>query len=589
VAVIATGDGAPVSVQELEALAADYELLRGSQERSLRGGDRIRAVLFGADGQPPAALPTKPSWSLCAGRMHLDGTSTSGTPLEQADGQFALVGYDAVTDEAVIANDPFGMHSVFVVERPGRTYVSTSAMVLARHLRCPVSRLGLQGFLVSGYSFGARTSWVGVRRLEPATSLVLGVRQPQERTYWRPAVDSSVSSLGLADAVSHSIDVARDTCAERLTGREYWADLTGGFDSRLLCLLLDAAGVSFATNTRAPAPTDDVHISAELAATTGWPWYDATLPATWPVQLPDQLLTALGWGDAQLEVLQLARVLHVHRQLGGQRPGLLSAGGGEHFQFYAWQPEFLAAGRSTTVHLDRWVDMIALKPVDHSVLQPGARALVREDFRERFSARLEPYRDALNTTQSEMLYAYKSTGHFGAYRSSDGAFLTAELPFYFKPIFSTAFSLHHKHRNRHLLMRHMIARLNPRVADVRTTRGGPATPWSPANAHRFLPYYGILGRKAFNKLSDVGLGRPLLLPQRSIPWEAAAHSAVLSSPHGKVLLDPGSLRIAPLLEPRGLGDLVEASLRPGFSGGAMLGRLLTAELALRATDTVLEA
>ena len=77
------------------------------------------------------------------------------------------------------------MHAIYVAERSGRTYVSTSALALARHLRAAPSLLGIAGFLRSGYQFGAATAWTGVSRLEPGTVLRCAETGVHLETYWR--------------------------------------------------------------------------------------------------------------------------------------------------------------------------------------------------------------------------------------------------------------------------------------------------------------------------------------------------------------------------------------------------------------------
>jgi hypothetical protein len=301
--------------------------------------------------------------------------------------------------------------------------------------------------------------------------------------------------------------------------------------------------------------------------------------------LPAELGSSLAWGDGNLEVLQLSRVLWEHRVLARTLPSLLSGGGGEHLQFAAWKSEFAAAGRTTQVRLDNWIDMRMIKPVDRSVLAGSPLAEVREDMRQRLSRWIEPFSGEVNTTQLDLLYAYKSTGHFGAYRSADDGLLTAQLPFYFRPVFEAAISTDHRHRNGHRLMRHMMERLDPAIAALPTTRGGPAQPWRMTNAHRFAPYFTQLARKAVTKVSDRTLGHPLLMQHQSFPWAPRANASVLDELSSRGTFRPERLLSADLYRPEALQHLLETSRRPGFTQDALLGRVITLELALHLTGT----
>jgi hypothetical protein len=280
-------------------------------------------------------------------------------------------------------------------------------------------------------------------------------------------------------------------------------------------------------------------------------------------------------------------VLWEHQQLAKTHSRLLSAGGGEHFQYYPYQTEFFRAGRSTSVNFDNWVRMRLLQPVDTSVLAGDPVPEVRADFRDRMMAWVEPFSDELNTAQLDILYAYKSTGHFGAYQSADAAFLPAQLPFYSKRIFGAAHSASHKHRNGHRLMREMIQRLDPAAAAIATTKGGPGAPLGLRNSYRFAPYLGRLGRKAVTKLATRYLGKPLFAPTTSFPWLSAANARVLETLGGDVL-DPQAMRSRALYEPQALARFLADAPKRDFTGHDLLGRIITVELGLRSADAELD-
>ena len=590
-AVIATDDR-PLEPAEAERLADVYDSLRGACPRARATGARLTAIAFGRpDGAAPPLSERGGSWAIGAGRAYCDGALVDAR-LEDLDGAFALVRSDAATGEALVASDPFGMHVLYVAERPGRLYVSTSALALAKHLAAPPSRLGFLTFLRAGFHFGPATSWDGVERVEPATRLVVGPRGVERRSYWRPEIDPAVRAMSLPEAADHCIEVGTETLRRYFGGDELiWADLSGGYDTRLLTALLDRAGVSFATDTRGEAASEETKIARAVAGEAGWDLTELSLPPTWPTMLPQRLGTSVAWTDGNLEALEHSWVLWAHERMSGRSRRLLYGGGGEHYRSFAWRQEFLNAGRTSRVQMDNWLDLRMLHPTDTTLFAADPSAEVRDAFRRRLERWRAPYLDEPNTTQLDVMYAYKVMGHFGQYRSADAAFLDAELPFYFKPIFTAAFSTDYRVRNAYRLQRHMLARLNPRVAGVETQAGGPAEPPRPANLHRFGRYYMRTGHRAVNKIAQKTLGRRVLRPVERYDWwsPAASRQSVmraLRNGSGRPLVD--ELLTAPLFHRERLAAFFAVARGSEFADPAALGRILTAELALRAVGTSIE-
>lgn len=594
VGVVAHRRDAPVSAQEVDALATAYEALRGGAGRQvMQGGDFARCIRI-AGTHERAHASRDPvgegacSWASVCGPAHSrQGSDVSD--LSEIDGQFAWLSYDAGIDRFQVATDPFGMQALYVAQKADKTYLSTSALALAKHLRSAPSRLGLQIFLRAGYQFGKVTNWEGIERLDPGTRISFTAQGPTRDVYWRPSIDESVAQLGLGDAADHCRSVVVDAYRRSFAGRPRgWADLTGGYDSRLLTLLLQAAGVDFATNTVGAEDTPDVQIASRVANAAGWDWSRFDIAANWPDLLPELIPRSVGWGDCHLDAIQLAEVLAAHAAKAHLYPTLLNGGGGEHFQSYAWQQEFLNVGRSNRVNLDNWVDMMMMKPISTDVFAADPTPEVRDDLRARMAAYAEPYSSHLNTVQLDMLYAYKCTGHFGAYLSAGSGALSMELPFYIKPVFGAAFSTSHRHRVGHRLMRRMIQALNPAVAALATTKGGPAAPLRAGNAHLFLPYYRSIGRKAITKVSERVLHRPLLLPEGPAdPVRAAARESLLASIGDGRPLRAQALRSADLFKAGALEALLARAGEPGLKDATLLQRIITVELALRAADASL--
>ncbi len=563
------------------ALAREFAELRG-ETAGAPGGEpagRARARSVGC-----RVLADERGWTVVQGAAHGPAEAAlSPADVERLDGQCSVASFDARSGRVMLATDRFGAAPVYVSTADGMLYFSTSAMTLARHVRSRASASALRNFLVSGSQWGPETHWESVRRLDPGTLLEVRDGSTVERSYWRAEVDPDIERLELGPAADRMLETAVGTLTERLAGREPWLDLTGGYDSRLLALLLSRAGVAFKGNTRQSSIGADIELAGRIAQAKNWPWQPYRIPDDWPTLLPELVSKALGAADGRLEVFELSRVVWVHQQLAASTPHLLSAGGGEHFQYYAWSSELPRPGRKQA-DIAAWVDLVAIRPSDTDVLSPGSVRATKGEFVDRLSDWVRPYRGEPSTRQLDACYAYKAgSGHFGAYRAADDLDLTAELPFFYSPVFSDAFSVHHRHRDGFRLMRELIHRLDKDIARIPTTRGGPAVPMRASTLPKYLPYYAILGRKGVNKISHKVTGRAWWPFPVHHPWpERESNAAVVENLQDRSLLDWDDLRIRALLTTAGV-----ERLRRGETGASMLGRVLTAELALAATGTEL--
>jgi hypothetical protein len=576
---------------ELHGLVRAYGELRNESEHSrLEAGELASIVLLAGEYEPRCeSEATATGWAAWLGTVFAGAKGPITAMPAELDGQFALLRFDALERRVELLSDPFGLQAVYVAERVGTTLVSTSALALARHLRSRPSRLGIEVFMRSGPHFGELTNWEGITRLPPAAQLTFDVLGTRDRTvYWRPELEQSLGRLDQERAARQCVDVAVSALTERYRNwSNSWCDLTGGFDSRLASLLLDHSGVSFKANTVGPADAADVVLGKQVASAAGWQWARSepeSSPDRWQAQAAD----ALSWGDGQMEIVQLAGVLDGHRKRAGTATSLFAGGGGEHWRDYAWQQEGPLGGRTHRVAFQRWVDMRFLQPMDTSPFASDPTPGVRENLVERCRSYVTPFAEELNSVQLDMLYALKSMAHFGAYQTAARGVMAAELPFYAKPVFTSAFSVAPKHRNFHRLMRRAIALLDPHIASLPTTAGGPAEPLRAGNINQFRPYLANRSRGAIRKVTQ-RLPGPTLgsVPPRRFEFEAGLRGHLLADLDARTNLDPQRMRTGRMYHRERLRSLLrspEATTR----GWNTVGRIITLELSLEAVDACLE-
>ncbi|MGI9605151.1 MAG: hypothetical protein ACR2P0_03335 [Acidimicrobiales bacterium] len=586
IAIISHDRTAAVGESEVSDLASTFESVRGvSRRESISAGAFARVIRMAADGRSHVETDGA-SWVATYG-MPLARGNVLGERPENLHGQFSLVSYDQSSAEVLVVGDPYGLQTLYVADRDGKTYVSTSALVLAKHLGAQTSHFGLQYFLRRGRHVGGLTHWQGVERVEPGVLLRFDGRSVERVNYWRPELDRDVEAMGMDEAADHLIGVAVETFRTFLDPDvEYCTNLTGGFDSRLVNLLLREAGIPFRTNTRGPLEHQDVAYAKRIVDITGWEWLHIDRPPDWPDIHPEMLRTALAWGDGHIDALDLSAALWQPDELGTE-PILLNGGGPEILRSYNWWHEWHRAGRSTRVDYDALFKTRTLAPADMSILAEDPTEAVRAHLHTRYVQWAEPHAAELNTWQLDMIYAYSNTGHFGLYGPAFGAYGLIQSPFFFRPLYELGASVNWRHRIGVGLMRRAIHRLDPSVAAVPTTMGGPATPVRPGNLHRFHPYLTSVARRTTNKLSTRAIGRPLIKHsgRTPSPIEVEARRNCLDSLRRGPGVEGILAESAHLFDEERVGDLIQHAHDDDFTDSSMLGRVLTVEMVLRETST----
>jgi hypothetical protein len=587
-AIISHDRAKPIGADALASLGATYESLRGAAANVQTAGSEWMGVRV-VDQATPADVGVERAgngWAAWAGAL-VDPASAATSPLERLDGQFSMVRLEEDAGALRVLADPLGMKPLFMAEAGGATYISTSALVLAKHLRLPPSAPGLEAFLRTGNQFGRLTPWQGLERMLPAEALTFEPDRRERGAYWQPSIDHDLRRLSFGACAEACVAQASAAIAERYGATRPWLDLTGGFDTRLLALLAQRADLGFLANTSGEDDDEDVRLARRIAEAAGWPWTQFPLPGDWAELLPARIGEAVAWGDCHLDALPLAEVMLGHQRKSEAGSTLLNGGGGEHYRDYPWGQELLGAGRSGSVRLDRLIAWRVLSPLDLSAFREDPTPAVVANVRAELEQRVAPFSSAPKTFQCDLLYAFKATGHFGAYQATAGAWVHMELPFYLRSTFTTAISASPRHRNFHRLMREMMRRLDPAIAAIQTETGGPAEPLGLRNLHRFAPYPWRRGRRFASRLR----GRmPGARAEDSPPTPLdVARAGLTSKLRREGRLDPARMRSGALYDPKRLDELLQrAASGPAAVDWTAVGRIVTVELALEAVDAGLE-
>lgn len=507
----------------------------------------------------------------------------------RCDGLFALVIYNGLTQRTAVVSDPFGYFSVFYGSRGGQTFVSTSGLAVAQQIGAIPDELGVNCFLRTGKVFGEMTLWQDVKRLLPGTVLELSPQHCRTTIYWQPTVDPTVTSLSFDQCLEASLELLQQVIDRNLSREgKLWTDLTGGFDTRFLVMLLKRVGIPFKANFVGPAEHADVKIARQIVAKMKWDYQHFELPPTWPQDCPAYLHDALGRGDGHLNVFLSMRALWVHKQERQQYPALLSGLGGEMWRGPIWWPEGSALGKSSEVHYDRqlWSFM---HPIAESIFIKDSSRQVKDEVTAQFTRIGEREPEALNTVKLDYLWTYRETAHVGVWASVAAGLVRIIPALFSKDIVSHVISVDPRWKMKNLLVKSMFERYEPVLAHIEVEGRGPAVPQRLTNFYRFIPSRLAFYRKAANKFVEIKFGKSLWPAQRyegfsRLTWR----QEMLKHLEAEGLFQPASMRSGKLYNFDELQTFLSQAKTETFSQDEFLGRLVTVEMALRAVNSAIQ-
>jgi asparagine synthase (glutamine-hydrolysing) len=171
--------------------------------------------------------------------------------LPHLDGMFAFILYDAASGSLLLARDRLGQKPLWYALLADRVVFASEAAAVLRHPqvdRSP-SRESIAAYFSVGYIPAPQTVWQAVRKLPPASSLLISNGPAEPVRYWHlPGSPPSACAADSAERIRAELGAAVAACmyADVPLG----ALLSGGLDSSLVVALMSqAAGRSGGVRT----------------------------------------------------------------------------------------------------------------------------------------------------------------------------------------------------------------------------------------------------------------------------------------------------------------------------------------------------
>jgi hypothetical protein len=183
-----------------------------------------------------------------------------------------------------------------------------------------------------------------------------------------------------------------------------------------------------------------------------------------------------------------------------------------------------------------------------------------------------------NTFQMDHAYLMMRMQRWqGRIASSTNQIWPCLSPFMFRSVLETMLETRSLLRWRSLLIRKMLTKFSPRLANHRLEHGFPAQPATWRNFYRFSPLVVYFGEKALAKVgAKLGLQRAAIYNTGLRPRLQLWRDEQL-----RELLRPANMKLSAWVDSVALENFLKRSEREDFSFGDQWGRLLSLEFALR--------
>jgi hypothetical protein len=361
-------------------------------------------------------------------------------------------------------------------------------------------------FVATGIVYEDRTLWEGVRKIGQAcvTSLYADGTS-DERRYWSFADitperdDFATSIVRLVEAMKSAAEAIGDRYPRVL------CDITSGYDSRATIAAFMIADVPFEGTVSGPDDSRDVVISKAIAARFGIAHRHASA-----VLRRDraELEDAVELTDGECMASDYARIAAIHRGHAAAYDISVNGSFGELARGYWW--ELLWPSIGAREPLDS--GMLALRrfaavAYDRSIFSDADFDLVGH-MRGVIDRVNGPLRGMPNTTLMDHAYfALRMHRWQGRIASSTMRIWPNVSLFGFRSVLEPVLEAKAASRIRSGLMRSLLARYLPALANYPLEGGYPSTPATVSNLHRFWPIVPHYARRVTTKLVPHSRGR----------------------------------------------------------------------------------
>jgi hypothetical protein len=509
------------------------------------------------------------------------------------EGCFAAFVWDSEKQAGYAVNDTAACLNLYTGTFGGVHWVATAALLLARVLRLPLDPGAVMELLGRGAVLAPASLFDGLRRIGVGEAATIGARCGIRVTReWVPFAE-----------IAHRRN-AREAAArigDRLVNRlehlgklprPLVADLTGGYDTRVVCSAAHAAGMALSATVNGPQDDPDVGIARSLAQRLDWPFLHFDPTSLWSIPIDEAMQRRLLYRTSgELPYTAIYHQLLTRPLLAQSCAAHLNGIMGELQRSAPWSQEFGSIGRSRPASIER---LLRYRFLQGGPPPPG---LYNSNWHPGLVARLGAWAREIasqgpatqTNQQCDAIFIWKMTGHVSLYTTAAFGWLPTIAPLAFTSLMSESLSVPWRLKLTSDLQRRIIAHLSPTAACAPTVYGSHARPLSIWRLDREALQAARQARVLVSKLDRVYLGGHVSrsMGWRATPWPA---SPFLTGDFRQLMRGPGDAMLSrAIYRPEGLTAVLEGPNEVLQAREKLLTRMATVELLCREVQQELDA